>query len=329
MRIAVIDTDIEFKHSFFQGKKYIIKRWNPGYQIGSAEFPFSHAEYVCACIWLENPEAEIVLYNIIGNQKHKGQLLFDSLLEIMTERIVDMVNISAGVEIGFPQELYDICQNNDRIPIVSAHANNGKVSYPASFDNVIGVKKGSTEPRFFIFDKYKNDLIIDECAGLSVKQLDQEHLMRGNSLFAATITGIISKLYNTDILISELLCKMQDNMLNYKANITGNVNLKTLIISNRIKDKQQLAFCESCFEKYEIMDMNEMTCKNISENNELLFIDINDYMKFKEKKYDVINFMKKYKSYFKKFFIRYPFLSYAERQSLLISDKILVEQLYI
>lgn len=329
MRIAVIDTDIEFKHRFFQGKKYIIKRWNPGYQTGSVEFPFSHAEYVCACIWLENPEAEIVLYNIIGNQKHKGQLLFDSLFEIMTEKTVDMVNISAGVEIELPQELYDVCQNSSRIPIVSAHANNGKVSYPAAFDNVIGVKKGSTESRFFIFDKYKNDLIIDESAGLSLKQLDQEHLMRGNSLFAATITGIISKLYNADISISELLCNMQDSVLNQKVNITGNANLKTLIISNRIRDRQQIAFCESCFEKYEIMDINEMTCKNISENNELLFIDINDYMIFMKRKRDVISFMKKYKSYFKKFFIRYPFLSYAERQSLFLSDKILVEQLYI
>lgn len=327
MRIAVIDTDIEFKHRFFEGKKYIIKRWNPGYQAGSVEFPFSHAEYVCACIWLENPEAEIVLYNIIGNQKRKGQLLFDSLSEIMTESTVDMVNVSAGVEIGFPQELYDVCQSNSRISIVSAYANNGKISYPAAFNNVIGVKKGNTKSCFFTFDKDKNDLIVDEGAGLSLKQLDQEHLMRGNSLFAATITGIISKLYNADISISELLCKLQDSVFNQKVDVSENSGLKTLIISNRISDRQQIAFCESCFEQYEIMDIHEVTYNDISKKSELLFIDVNDYICFKKKKHDLINFMKK--NNFKKIFIRYPFFSYAERLSLLVSDRILVEQLYI
>lgn len=329
MKIAVIDTDAEFRHKFFEEKKYTIKKWNPGYQLDSTDFPFSHAEYVCACIWLENPEAEIVLYNIIGNQKRKGQLLYNSLSEIMSENIVDIVNVSAGVEIEFPQELYDICHINSRIRIVSAHANSGKISYPAAFDNVIGVKKGNTKSCFFMFDKHTNNLIIDKSAYLSLKQLEQEHLMQGNSLFAATFTGIISKLYNTNITIENMLCNLQKNELNQKVNTNENNSLNTLVISNRKVDKEQIKFCESYFQYYEIMDINEVMYRTVPEKSKFLFIDIDDYRVFTQKKYNLINFVIKYKYKFKKFFIRYPFFSYAERMLLLTSERILIEQLYI
>ena len=97
MRIGVIDSDAIFQHPFFYGKKIEIKRMNPGYCIKNKNFPFSHAEYVCACILLENPTSEILLYNIIGgNAGNEGELLYRSL-EALIEKNVDIINISLGV----------------------------------------------------------------------------------------------------------------------------------------------------------------------------------------------------------------------------------------
>lgn len=133
MRIGVIDSDAIFQHPFFYGKKIEIKRMNPGYCIKNKNFPFSHAEYVCACILLENPTSEILLYNIIGgNAGNEGELLYRSL-EALIEKNVDIINISLGVEIPFSKELYDLCKKSP-VPIVAAHANNNQT---ASFFGVL------------------------------------------------------------------------------------------------------------------------------------------------------------------------------------------------
>lgn len=186
MRIGVIDSDAIFQHPFFYGKKIEIKRMNPGYCIKNKNFPFSHAEYVCACILLENPTSEILLYNIIGgNAGNEGELLYRSL-EALIEKNVDIINISLGVEIPFSKELYDLCKKSP-VPIVAAHANNNQTAYPASYDNVIGIRR-EFDGNVILKRSGNQNLLLNNKTYVSFKQLDQEHLMQGNSWYTAKLT---------------------------------------------------------------------------------------------------------------------------------------------
>lgn len=120
MRIGVIDSDAIFQHPFFYGKKIEIKRMNPGYCIKNKNFPFSHAEYVCACILLENPTSEILLYNIIGgNAGNEGELLYRSLEALIEKNvdkvhIIDINNLEAQKIVGYYDKLFiDIDKYSD------------------------------------------------------------------------------------------------------------------------------------------------------------------------------------------------------------------------
>lgn len=73
-------------------------------------------------------------------------VLYGALQYILNNINCDLIHISAGVErIENGLELYDIINSliYEKKYIVAAFANNGAVSYPAAFDNVIGVDMSS------------------------------------------------------------------------------------------------------------------------------------------------------------------------------------------
>ena len=331
MRVAVLDTDACFENDFFKGKQYEIYRMNPSGSITlSDEFPFSHAEYVCAGIWLHNPSAEINVYNIIGDNKKQGGLLRDSLYGILTEGKADIINISAGVEIDYPKELYEICNMRKDIPIVAAHSNNGKEAYPASFNNVIGVKAVSIRgAQFLRYDKESKNVLIDEKAFLSFKHLGQEHLMRGNSMFSAVLTGILSRCIEQKCDVDAFLSEMQNSVLNDKPDTSENMGLKTLILTNRKDDPTWNCFCKSCFNDYDVLEIDDINNCFKSNNYGFMFIDIDDYALFQKKKNCLLDFIRLNKKSIGKFFIRYPFFSYFERKKMIEYEGILIEQLFI
>ena len=221
MRIGVIDSDAIFQHPFFYGKKIEIKRMNPGYCIKNKNFPFSHAEYVCACILLENPTSEILLYNIIGgNAGNEGELLYRSL-EALIEKNVDIINISLGVEIPFSKELYDLCKKSP-VPIVAAHANNNQTAYPASYDNVIGIRR-EFDGNVILKRSGNQNLLLNNKTYVSFKQLDQEHLMQGNSWYTAKLTGIISCFReNKNLGIEDIVDLIMSSSLNQISSVKQN-----------------------------------------------------------------------------------------------------------
>ena len=93
--------------------------------------------------------------------------MYEALVYIFEKVNCNLIHISAGVErLENFLDLYDIISKlvKKEVFIVAAFANNGAVSYPASFDNVIGVdmstnilKKNSTKQlkgASLIFYKY-------------------------------------------------------------------------------------------------------------------------------------------------------------------------------
>lgn len=109
------------------------------------------------------------------------------------------INMSLGISISVKRtELYEICQRlkEKGVILVSAFDNMEVISYPAAFDNVIGVASSSDCTK--ITDvTFMDHPIVNVCGkgGLQrVKWTDSRYIFtQGNSYACAHITGILSK----------------------------------------------------------------------------------------------------------------------------------------
>lgn len=195
MRIGVLDTDGEFRTDYFIGKKLKIIRTD-GIEKFERNPGFSHAEYVCAHIFKENPKAEIILIPIIkSNMKCSVADLIRGIKTLMHLK-VDMINISAGDEYRYHSELENVCREvyNKGIFIVAAHSNHSvKATYPASFPFVYGVRaEDEKESEKILWIDTKNRDILFSSSYYSVYHLGIPKMHCGNSFACARITGILS-----------------------------------------------------------------------------------------------------------------------------------------
>ena len=124
--------------------------------------------------------------------------LIDVLTYIFEKNIcVDIINLSLGVSYSEnKKELYDACQRLfDRgTIIVSAFNNDGSISYPAAFNNVVGVTSGElcfSTNEFEYFD----DSILNVAAKGGIQRLcwiePQYIFLGGNSFACAHVTNKI------------------------------------------------------------------------------------------------------------------------------------------
>lgn len=125
-----------------------------------------------------------------------------------------MLGISECLDI---QSLYDVCvelTNNGTI-IVSAFDNDGSISYPAAFDNVIGVVSGDSCFKIDDFEFFE-DAIVNIGAKGNIQHLvwDNPHqvFLSGNSFACAHTTSKIAEM----ILLSGEQLTLQSILNNFK-----------------------------------------------------------------------------------------------------------------
>ncbi|BCJ94804.1 hypothetical protein acsn021_23730 [Anaerocolumna cellulosilytica] len=341
MKIGVIDTDAQLNHDFFKDKKIEVRRIRPGIKIISEEnYPFTHAEYVCAAILAENPLAEIILYNIIGNENQKNGILMADSINALVDEGVGIINISLGIEELYSDYFYKICEEakSKGVLLVAAHSNENYVAYPASFDNVIGVDNnfGKEVNKFFRYDTKNNNISFAFDSMVSYYQLNQKYLMGGNSFLAARITGMLSVYYeeirNSTVL--EYIKKVEKNRVNSIPDFVDYKNNYVICMSNRPKDLLQRRFAKECFLCSDIVVFNEVesflhTKSKISLENGTFLIDIDNYGYYTNNKKELDRIIINTGILFRKIYTRYPIYSIEERMSLQKEYGLLIEQPYL
>ena len=167
-------------------------------------------------LFTDNVGHGTAVYGIIKSHNHNAKCfhvkVFDKESNCINEDILlyalnyiyeniecKYINMSFGIAISTKQkELYEICQRvkEKGAILVSAFDNMEVISYPAAFDNVIGVASDSdcTKITDVVFI---NNPIVNVCGkgGLQrVKWIDPKYIFtQGNSYACAHITGILSK----------------------------------------------------------------------------------------------------------------------------------------
>ncbi len=145
------------------------------------------------------PDAELLIIKIFDIELITSyKLLLNSLIYAI-EQGAHVINLSLGIYEKFNslRKLYDICnyayENN--IIIVSSENNlTGESSYPANFDNVIGVTSGEIHSKYGYLYRENNSIeLIAKGDWQRVNWLMGESIFRaGSSLAASHISGIIS-----------------------------------------------------------------------------------------------------------------------------------------
>jgi len=158
-----------------------------------------HGTACAGIISKKAPKSELIIIKIFDfdlNACYK--LLLRSILYAI-EQSVNVINLSLGTteDFGELKKLYDICQYacQNNIIIVSAENNSsGRDSYPANFNNVIGVTSGKIYYDYEYF--YREDNSIELIGKGNYQKVNwlmgQSVFKSGNSFAAPHITGIIS-----------------------------------------------------------------------------------------------------------------------------------------
>ena len=162
-----------------------------------------HGSAVSHIIYSENPDVDIISFRICNDTIEIDEDILLAALDYVEKWVdADIINISAGLTYSYKcNELCDICRRISKkgILIVSAFDNSGAISYPAMFNEVIGVDT----VRFY---DSKDEIIITKNGIVDVSVPDRYYhtmysgkraILKGTSFASAYITGLISYKYHS------------------------------------------------------------------------------------------------------------------------------------
>lgn len=182
---------------------------------------YGHGTAVTNIIHKTAPENEIFEIKMFHNAYEADEELLLEALKIIYEEIpCDIVNLSLGItEYDSLSELKDICTKiHDRgTVIVCAFDNLGKVSFPAAFDNVIGVDTSFLAKKNTEYEYVENSYVnILAKGGLQrVAWTSPEYIVtKGNSFATPYITCVIAKALDNGVKPFEIMNYLKDNAKN-------------------------------------------------------------------------------------------------------------------
>lgn len=203
VRVAIIDTGISEQSPCAKNisESYILNKSGENFSITESITVdyIGHGTAVAHIIYSTNEDVDIISFRTCDYEMSidEGGLLF--LLEYIHNHVnVDIINISLGAIHQFMyQELKEICSKLYRkgVIVVSSFDNNGAFSYPAAFEDVIGVDiKNKYEDKKDIYFTGHGiiDILVPNIYYRTVWQ-DKKTILRGTSFATAKITGMISQ----------------------------------------------------------------------------------------------------------------------------------------
>lgn len=197
IKIAVIDTNIDINCTQLNLNKIEIHNRYCSDRQEQGIHPKGHGTAVCGIIQKYVPHANIVLFPV--SSIDDSSILVDILNYIYETRICKIVNLSLGFfNVGAKTtELRVICEKlySIGIVIVSAYDNQGLMSYPACFDEVIGVDtskdvKGDT---FIWVEGSPINVICSSEKKRVLWENGNKVFVKGNSFSVPFISSIIAK----------------------------------------------------------------------------------------------------------------------------------------
>lgn len=204
IKVAVVDTGIDTHHDYLKnnivgGVSFASK---DGYIIESENYEDQngHGTACASIIKKEFEDVEIFVVKALDNLGRTNIQILEESLKYILGTDIKIINLSLSVmESELVKDLYQICEDlkNEGKIIICSVANGFELSYPAQFDNVIGVRGFILEDENSIWynKNYEIQSIVDNNSYLSC-DINNSYKLFGkcNSQAAAKLTGIIANL---------------------------------------------------------------------------------------------------------------------------------------
>ena len=235
VKIAIIDNGVWCDHPDFVRNKQRINVKN--ILSDKSVDDCGHGTGIYYIISKECPFAEIINFKICNGEEVEEEILCACLEDILHNYSVDVINISMGISIcNNYKKLEMLCEQLHSMGtiIVSAFDNLGSISYPAAFQNVIGVTNSNECHRKEDIVVY-NDNVVNIGAKGGIQRIAWNGptyiMMSGNSFACAHVTALVAQIIECGItglenIINELRNKAKyveceeeihiDNRCNFK-----------------------------------------------------------------------------------------------------------------
>lgn len=198
IRIFIIDSGVNRTHKIFNQENIKSFSYNNGSFVYSEEDndSYGHGTAVTGIISRCNCDTEITVIGIPGLEEGLEENTLISVLHYIYESCnADIINLSLGINVCENyHELYNVCKalTDYGVIIISAFDNSGAISYPAAFDNVIGVTSGTVCNKINHFE-YIHDHIVNIAAKGNIQRVAWSHpeyiMIGGNSFACAHVTA--------------------------------------------------------------------------------------------------------------------------------------------
>ncbi|GKX30393.1 hypothetical protein SH1V18_28730 [Vallitalea longa] len=181
-----------------------------------------HGTAIYSIVEKVNQFSDITVIKIFDENEYITEDTLIKALEFINENLnINIINLSLGLNICDKyNEFYDICEKLKKkgTIIISAFDNAGCMSYPAVFDNVIGVTSSNICKRVNDFE-YFDDEILNIGAKGSIQRVawvNPKYLMIGGNSFAcAHVTVQVAKFMREGVkLYKDILEKFKDIAIN-------------------------------------------------------------------------------------------------------------------
>lgn len=208
--IVIVDTGYNGSHPRLKNRSItgiqICKKDVSGYEIITLpkdNDDVGHGTAVSNIIYTHAPDASILMVKIFDKLLYVDEdLLYFTLNYILSRVDCKLINLSLGIPaLKDYKKMYNVCDkiNKKGIVIVAAFDNDGSVSFPAAFDNVVGVTSNNycyKNDEYFVID---NSIVNVGAKGnmQKIAWLDNKYSIgQGNSYACAHISGISIKQLN-------------------------------------------------------------------------------------------------------------------------------------
>ncbi len=152
------------------------------------------------------PDINIVSVKIFTAEMHLNEYHLISALKYLSINYnPDIINLSLGINISEDiSQLHKVCNEitDKGTIIIAAFDNSGSISYPAAFDNVIGVTTGDSCYRTDDFE-YINDTVVNIAAKGNLQRIAWKSppyiMLGGNSFACAHVTAKVAEFINNGV----------------------------------------------------------------------------------------------------------------------------------
>lgn len=336
IKVAVIDSGIDMNNLFFKDKEIVCLKIEEDKIVECNTDTNGHGTLVASYILRECDNVDIISIQILNENNNSSVDKLIQAINYCIKNKIDIINLSLGMHIKSNKiEILRLACNkaiSNGILIFAAHSNFGKVSYPASFKNIIGIGyDNSIKDNILKVYQYTRDIIFSTPL-MSMNHFGISASKSGSSFLCPYIVGVFCRYvyyYKIDTQ-KESIENIYDLFLSFINLLNNEYKYKIFnLFPNDFKDKKVLFYPNnrinqnivetyaSIFNNLIFYSPTDKSCDFIYsnlekdiENVDLIAIGNIDY---KEDRMYVKSLIQAIKNFDIDIFIRYPFISTFDR----------------